>query len=97
MILILLVLVALAILSSFVGFVILELHPKWRRSPGNVLKFTLGAMLCAGAAWAGLYFLSDRGSNVFDGVMDVVVLFTSMLLGITGGGTLAIILLGRHR
>lgn len=87
---------ALTVLSIFVGFVILELHPRWRRSGGNVMKFMAGSLIFTAAAWTGLYFLSNRGNTIFDNVLDIVVIFLTLIVSILGGGMVFVKLFGRH-
>ncbi len=86
--LVLFIIFCICTIAFFLGFVILELHPRLHKSVSNLFTFQLGAVIGVGALWGLLYYLSGYGNDPLESIWDIVLLFGGLLGGIVGGGLL---------
>ena len=88
MALIIFIIFCVCTISFFLGFVILEIHPKLHKSVANLFTFQLGAVVGVAFLWWLLYYLSGYGNDPFENILDILLLFGGLLIGIVGGGIL---------
>lgn len=94
--LVIFIIFGISILSLFIGFVILELHPRLTRSFGNVMKFAIGGVIFTALSGVGLYFLSNGATRIFENMLDIVIIFVVAMGSIVGGGLGMVMIFGKR-